>query len=137
MKVVAEAVLENGGSVAAVVPSEMKSHEVVNDGISCVTTVATVEERKRKIQELSDAFLVLPGGIGVMDELFFIYSEAKLGKHRKPIGVLNTEGFFSPIISLLKSMALEKFIKEKHLELIKFGNDPSTLLDEILNVKSL
>lgn len=135
MKVIAETVLKNGGNISAVVPLDMAGKEIVNEGISCVTTVATIGDRKEIIQSMADAFIILPGGVGMMDEFFYVYSQAKLGIHNKPIGLLNTKGFFSPILSMLENMVSQNFLKEKHLKLITVSEDPSVLLDSLLHVR--
>lgn len=136
MKVVAEAVLENGGTVSAIVPSEMNAQEPVNDKITCIRIVATVEERKKVFQESADAFIILPGGIGVMDEFFTVYSQAKLGGHRKPIGILNIENFFASICSLLENMIEQEFMNAKYLSLLLIKQDATTLLDAISDFRS-
>ena len=135
MQAVAEAVLESGGLVSAVIPLEMNAQESVHDSIACVRIVGTVEERKKVLQESADAFLMLPGGIGVMDEFFTVYSQAKLGNHSKPIGILNTGNFFAPLFSFLENMAEQGFVKEKYLDLLLIEEDPLSLLDAILSLK--
>lgn len=131
MKVIAETVLENGGEVSAVVPLEMADREIINEGIAHVLTVATIDDRKKTIQSMADAFVILPGGVGMMDEFFYVYSQAKLGIHGKPIGMLNTNGFFSPVLTILENMVCQNFMKEKHLALISVSEDPSVLMDTL------
>ncbi|MDR6742038.1 uncharacterized protein (TIGR00730 family) [Herbaspirillum sp. 1173] len=133
MKTLADAVLESGGNVLAVVPEEMEGKEAVNKGVTQVQIVPTISDRKRKIQEMADGFLVLPGGVGMMDEFFYVYSQAKLGVHAKPIALLNTNSFFSPIAAMLNNMVSQNFIKEKHMALISFCDDPTKLLSDIIH----
>lgn len=92
----------------------------------------TMRERKQKMEELSDAFIVTPGGIGTMEEFFEIYTLRHLGRTEKPIALLNTRGFFDPLLSLLSSMQDEGFLPRGDLALLVVGEEPDGLLDTIL-----
>jgi uncharacterized protein (TIGR00730 family) len=87
--------------------------------------------RKALMAELSDAFIALPGGYGTLEELFEIITWAQLGIHQKPIGVLNTSGFYDPLIEMLDHMIAAGFIKPAHRELFLVENEPAQLLDRL------
>ena len=84
----------------------------------------------------ADAFLTLPGGIGTFEEFFEILTWAALGLHNKPIGVLNVEGYFDPLLAMLEHAVAEGFVRVEHLDLIVVSNDPEALASDILTHKS-
>jgi uncharacterized protein (TIGR00730 family) len=101
MGTLADACLSSGGEVIGVIPEHLVSLEVAHHGITKLIRVSSMHERKRRMVDLSEAFLILPGGIGTMDEFFEIFTWQQLGLHQKPIGILNIEGFFDPLLILL------------------------------------
>ena len=91
----------------------------------------TMRERKAKMEELSDAFVMLPGGLGTFDEFFEILTLRKLDLHEKPIGILNVNGFYDDMIRMLRKYAQEGFIPENVFDVLDIAEDPDELLDKL------
>lgn len=94
-----------------------------------------MHERKLKMHELSDGFITLPGGFGTLEELFEIITWAQLGLHQKPIGLLNINGFYDDLISMLETMVAKGLLKMENFELLIVNNDINRLLDKMRNFK--
>jgi uncharacterized protein (TIGR00730 family) len=131
MGVLADAALAAGGSVTGVIPRFLDDREVAHKGVTDLRVVETMHERKQLMAELADAFLVLPGGIGTLEELFEMLSWSQLGLHRKPIALLDTDGFYAPLVALLDHMTTESFISVDHRRFLISNPDPIMLLDEL------
>ena len=93
--------------------------------------VSTITARKETILELGDAFIVLPGGVGTLDEFFFVLARARMGLHEKPCGILNTLNYYSSLLRFLDHMIAEEFLRTKHLSLFVEEN-PDVLLTTLL-----
>ena len=91
-----------------------------------------LHERKRKMFEMADAFVALPGGWGTFDELFEILTWSQLGLHRKPVGVLNVDGYFDPLLALIAHSVDEGFVSRTAAQLITVDADPAVLLDRLM-----
>ncbi len=128
MGAVADGALNNGGRVIGVIPGFLKTKEVVHTGITELIEVETMHERKMKMFELSDGSLALPGGWGTLEELFEMMTWAQLGLHQKPIGILNINGFYDPLLAQLELMTNEGFLKEIYREMILVDHDLPTLI---------
>ncbi len=102
MGVVADAALAEGGRVVGVIPDPLAVKELAHTGLTELHVVAGMHERKALMARLSAGFLTLPGGIGTFEEFFEILSWAALGLHRKPIGILNVDGYFDPLLTMLE-----------------------------------
>jgi uncharacterized protein (TIGR00730 family) len=111
MGTVATAVLKNGGHVTGVIPQFLKSRELQMQGLQEQIVVDDMQERKMIMYQRSDAFVALPGGIGTLEELVEQLTWVQLGRHRKPVVVLNTLGFWDPLRVLLTHMKTEGFIR--------------------------
>jgi uncharacterized protein (TIGR00730 family) len=129
MGVLADTALAAGGSVTGVIPRFLDDREVAHRGVTDLRVVENMHERKMMMAELADAFLVLPGGIGTLEELFEMLSWSQLGLHRKPIGLLDVDGFYEPLIVLLDHMTTESFISVDHRKFLISDPDPIGLLD--------
>lgn len=110
MGAVADAALAQGGEVVGVIPKALASAEIAHDGVSELHVVASMHERKAMMAELSDAFVALPGGFGTMDEFHEILTWRQLGIHDKPIGLLNVDGFYDPLLALYERMVRDGFV---------------------------
>jgi uncharacterized protein (TIGR00730 family) len=97
---VAKGALDNNGEVTGVIPDFLKTKEVVHTGLTNLITTEDMHGRKLKMHDLSDAFIALPGGFGTLEELFEILTWGQLGLHRKPIGILNSNGYYDDLLSL-------------------------------------
>jgi hypothetical protein len=128
MGVVADAVLEAGGDVVGVLPKMLAVKELLHPGVPDMRLVADMHERKARMAELAGAFVALPGGFGTFEELFEVITWAQLGIHRKTIGLLNTAGYFDPLVRMLDHAIQEGFIKESHRGLIVVEDRPAALL---------
>jgi uncharacterized protein (TIGR00730 family) len=131
MGTIADAVLDAGGSVIGVIPEVLATVELLHPRVSDMRQVDSMHARKALMAELSDAFIALPGGYGTLEELFEIITWAQLGIHQKPIGVLNTAGFYDPLIEMLDHMIAAGFIKPAHRELFLVKSEPAQLLDHL------
>jgi uncharacterized protein (TIGR00730 family) len=132
MGVLADAVLHAGGEVIGVIPQALVDKELAHAGLTAMHVVASMHERKALMADLSDAFLSLPGAFGTADEFFEILSWAQLGLHAKPIGLLNVEGYFDPLLEWLDQTVREGFLPERHRQLLMVGSDPEEILDRLM-----
>lgn len=133
---VARGVMDHGGKATGVIPDFLKTKEVVHLGLDKLITTQDMHERKLSMNELSDAFVALPGGFGTFEELFEIVTWAQLGLHRKPIGLLNIGGFYEPLIQMLEKMTSKGLLKEDNLEILLVSEDFDELLDMMRNYEA-
>ena len=110
MKIVADAALAAGGEVIGVIPQALARTEMAHQGLTQLHVVSTMHERKALMDDLSDAFVALPGGFGTMDEFCEILSWRQLRIHDKPIGLLNYRGYYDALLALFDSMVREGFV---------------------------
>ena len=129
MGVVADAALEQGGHVTGVIPSALVTKEIAHQALPDLRVVATMHERKALMADLSDGFIALPGGIGTLEETFETLTWAQLGLHRKPVGFLDTAGYYRPLLEFLNHGVAARFIKAEHRSLYVVEDDPAALLD--------
>lgn len=130
---VAKGVMDHGGKATGVIPDFLKTKEVVHTGLDKLITTKDMHERKLSMNELSDAFISLPGGFGTFEELFEIVTWAQLGLHRKPIGLLNVNGFYDDLISMLSKMTSKGLLKEDNLDILLVSDDFEELLGKMRN----
>ena len=128
MGVVADAVLAGGGRVTGVLPEALVAREIAHTGLDDLRIVDTMHERKATMADLSDGFVALPGGWGTFDELFEVLTWAQLGLHGKPIGVLNVEGYFDPLLSLVTHSINEGFVARASGAMISVAAEPESLV---------
>jgi uncharacterized protein (TIGR00730 family) len=131
MGVIADTVMAEGGRAIGVIPELLVNKEVGHEGLSELHVVPDMHQRKKMMADLSDAFVALPGGAGTLEELFEVYTWAQLGYHHKPIGVLNIDGFYDPLIALLKHTVSEGFMRQTYFDLLQIDNDPAALIAKI------
>ena len=129
MGVVADAVLSHGGRAVGVIPDFMVERELAHTAASEILIVDSMHARKAAMAERADAFVALPGGFGTLDELFEILTWAQLHIHSKPIGLLNVQGFFDPLLAMVRHMSREGFITARHLALLHEDVHADNLLD--------
>lgn len=133
MGAVANGVLSKGGEVIGVLPHHLKEKEIAHDRLTQLILVETMHERKKRMDELSDAVIALPGGYGTLEELFEMLTWAQLGLHKKPIGLLNINGFYNSLIELLSKMVGEGFLKSANVDMLLVSEDINELLEKIIN----
>jgi uncharacterized protein (TIGR00730 family) len=131
MGVLADAVLEAGGQVIGVIPQALADKELAHQGLTELHVVDTMHQRKALMADLSQAFVALPGGYGTLDETFEILTWAQLGIHTKPIGLLNTAGFFDPLLAWIDRAVADRFLRAEHRKLLNVATDPDKLLDAL------
>ncbi len=128
MGAVADGALTNNGHVTGVIPSFLMRKEIAHDALSEMVIVDTMHERKTKMNELCDGVIALSGGIGTLEELFEMLTWAQLGLHQKPIGILNTNGFYDALIILLKHMVTSGFLRQENFDMIQINEHIEPLL---------
>ena len=131
MGAVADGVLAAGGKAIGVIPRFLCSKEIAHDGLTELILVNTMHERKAKMHELSDGIIALPGGFGTLEELFEMLTWAQLGLHKKPIGILNTNGYYDALISLVQTMVDRGFLKEINQQMLLVSDNISDLLSRM------
>ncbi len=131
MGVLADAALAEGGRVIGVIPGFLKEKEVCHTGLSELHVVDSMHERKIIMARLSQAVLVLPGGYGTLDELFEMLTLVQLGQHTHPIGILNEDGFYAPLLQQLDHMEASGFLRPEHRRLILDGPSLEGLLERM------
>jgi len=133
MGIIADEMLAAGGKVYGVIPQALVDHEVAHTGLTELTTVANMHERKAKMTELCDGFVALPGGIGTLDELFEAWTWNALGYHAKPFCLLNVHGFWDGLAEFMDHVRDSGFLSQaRRLQLLKAENpaEALNLLDE-------
>ena len=137
MGVTANAVMSAGGTAIGVIPHFLDEREVGLRNITELILVETMHERKRKMADLADGFIAMPGGFGTLEELGEISTWAQLGLEQKPVGLLNVNGYYDPLIAMFDQMLTEGFLKPKYRGLIMVEEDVCALLDRMANYKPL
>ena len=134
MGVLADAAMAAGGDVIGVITEGLQLREVGHRGLADLRVVPSMHERKALMASLSDAFVALPGGAGTLDELFEAWTWTQLGIHRKPVGVLNTAGYYDPLLTFLSRAVAERFIRADDLAAVVVEPDPAPLVDRLATV---
>ncbi len=131
MGAVANGVMENNGEAIGVLPHFLSSKEIAHEGLTKLILVDTMHERKNTMHELSDGVITLPGGFGTMEELFEMLTWAQLGLHKKPIGILNVNGFYDELISLIQSMVNNGLLKPINQQMLLVDTTIDGLLEKM------
>src|SRR5690606_28810794 len=137
MGILAKSVLDSNGQVIGVIPNFLKKKEVVHLGLTELITTENMHERKLKMQEESDGFIALPGGMGTLEELFEIITWLQLGLHQKPIGLLNINGFYNDLIKMLETMVRKGFLSMDNYQLLLVDSNALNLLKKMEEFKPL
>lgn len=128
---VADGVLNAGGRVIGVIPDFLVKREMAHPNLTELHIVHSMHERKAKMAALSNGFIALPGGFGTLEELFEIITWAQLDLHQKPVGLLNINQFYTPLLDFVDHMTNQGFVSPRHRDLILTDNDPKALLIKI------
>lgn len=134
MGAVADACLGAGGKVIGVITKLLEGRELAHTGVTELFVVDTMHERKMMMANLSDGFVALPGGLGTLDELFEILAWAQLGIHSKPVGLLNTNGFYDGLMKFLDHVNSERFLRLDHRTAVVSDSEAAGLLDKLVRV---
>lgn len=130
MGTVADAAVAGGGRVHGIIPRHLERYEVGHRDIESLEVVETMHQRKMRMFEESDAFCVLPGGLGTLDEMFEMVTWRQLGLHEKPVVLLNVAGFWDPLLALIRHQAAEGFVRAEHLPYLRVAQTPEQVLEE-------
>jgi len=131
MGIVADAALKHGGHVIGVIPEKLVIKEVVHEKLPDLRVVKTMHERKALMAELADGFIALPGGFGTFEEMFEVLAWGQLGWHAKPFGLLDTGGFYRPLLAFLDHATQEGFLRAHHRALVLVEADAEKLLQRL------
>jgi len=132
MGLVAQATAQAGGRVVGIIPKALQSHENTRTACDEVHVVDTMHERKRMMADRADVFLALPGGIGTFEEFFEVWTWRQLGYHDKPVGLLNTEGYYDGLLQFAQHSVTQGFLSDWQLDLIRCSAQPDALLQELV-----
>ena len=133
MGAVADGVLNNGGKAIGVLPNFLRSKEIAHLGLTELILVESMHERKTKMNDLCDGVIALPGGFGTLEELFEMLTWAQLGLHKKPIAILNINGFYDSLIELTKTMVEKGLLKEANQKMLLVSDNIDDLLNQMKN----
>jgi len=131
MGALADAALADGAHVVGITPESFNTPQLMHPNLQELHVVKTMHERKALMVDISDAFIALPGGYGTLEELFEILCWAQVGLHSKPVGVLDSLGYYEPLNTLIEHARQEGFIYEEHRGLLIRDADPDALLDQM------
>lgn len=135
MGVVAQTALEQGANIVGIVPQYLMDKQVVHEHLQELIVVENIQKRKSEIIDRSDAFIVLPGGIGTVDEFFDAYTTMQLTGFRKPVAVLNILGYYNELLKLLHTMIRYRFLPGDHLRQLIVVDNVSGLMDRLFHYK--
>ncbi|MBL3655580.1 LOG family protein [Fulvivirga sediminis] len=136
MGAVANGALQNGGKVIGVIPGFLRTKEVAHEGLTELILTETMQERKTKMHELSDSVITLPGGFGTMEEMFEMLTWGQLGMHKKPMGLLNIDGYYNSLVTLINDMVTKGLLKEVNREMLLVSEDIDDLLAQMQAYKA-
>jgi hypothetical protein len=131
MGAVADGALDAGGAVTGIIPEPLYALGIAHPRVTDIRLTASMHERKHEMAEQADGFAVLPGGCGTMDEFFEVFTWAQLGLHSKPIGILNTHGYYAELQAFIGAMVTKRFLKPAFRESLVIESEPTALLDRM------
>jgi uncharacterized protein (TIGR00730 family) len=133
MAAVADGALAAGGQVLGIIPKRLVARELGHPRIQELRTVDTMHDRKLQMAEAADAFVALPGGLGTLEELFEVWTWQQLGYHARPIGLLDTAGFYGPLLAMLAQAQSAGFVSEVDAARLIVGTEPERLLQRLVD----
>ncbi|GAB4321074.1 MAG: TIGR00730 family Rossman fold protein [Bacteroidales bacterium] len=131
MGILADSAMEAGGKVTGIIPEPIARLEIAHKGITELEVVADMHIRKARMAELADGFIALPGGFGTLDELSEVMTFSQLRIYDKPVGLLNTEGYFNHLIRFLDHSVREGFVRPEHRQNIFVEDEPGKLIEQM------
>lgn len=132
MGLVADATLQAGGRVVGVIPQALVDREVAHPNCTELHIVPDMHTRKAMMIDRADAFLAMPGGIGTFEELFEVWAWHQLGYHSKPLGLLNTAGYYDGLLAFLQHTVAQGFVGDWQMNLLQVDSDPRSLLPKLV-----
>jgi len=133
MGVAATSAIQGGCKVTGIAPHFFSSNEILADNLDEMIIVNSMSERKQLMEQKADAFVVLPGSYGTMDEFFEVLTDAQLGLHRKPIAVLNTYGYYNLLLAQLAHFRDEGFLRPFHFDLLIVSESINDIFRQLEN----
>ena len=137
MGVIANTVLNLGGTVTGVLPHFLNRKEVGHVALSKLILVESMHERKQKMSELSDAFIAMPGGFGTLEEIAEMLTWSQLGLSNKPLAFYNINGFYDPLILQFDKMVEDGFLKPQNRDISIFEQDTNRLLEKLIEFQPM
>ena len=131
MGAVANGALGAGGEVIGVIPAIFHTPQLAHSGLTRLEIVESMHQRKERLADQADAFIALPGGFGTFEELFEILTWAQIGLHQKPVGLLNTLGYYDQLVKAIEYARKEGFIYDEHRSLFMCEQQPEQLLERL------
>jgi uncharacterized protein (TIGR00730 family) len=131
MGLIADEVLAHGGRAVGVIPELLLNKEVGHTDLTELHVVPDMHERKKKMADLSDAFVAMPGGVGTFEELFEVYTWAQLGYHQKPVALLDVDGYYDPLLAMLRHTVEEGFMREAYLNMLLVAREPAEMIAKL------
>ncbi|MCC7150718.1 MAG: TIGR00730 family Rossman fold protein [Rubrivivax sp.] len=131
MGVLADAACEGGARVTGVIPQSLMAREVGHSGLAELLIVPNMHVRKRRMAERAHAFVALPGGLGTFEELFEIWTWRQLGHHGRPIALLNTAGYYDPLLHFLQDTVRQGFVTADQADMLLVDDEPQRLLARV------
>lgn len=129
MGLIADAVMERGGKAIGIIPRFLMDKEVGHTGLTELIITENMHQRKQKMADISDGVITMPGGFGTLEEFFEVLTWLQLGLHQNPIGLLNVNGFYDPLLQQMDIMVEHKFLKPLNRELVLSQSDPKLLVE--------
>jgi uncharacterized protein (TIGR00730 family) len=136
MGTIANGALSENGKVTGVLPHFLQTKEIAHKNLTELVIVETMHERKTKMSDLCDGVIVLPGGYGTLEEFFEMITWAQLGLHKKPIGILNIDGFYNDLINLVENMVNKGFLKAVNRDMLLISDNIDDLLEKMRNYQA-
>ena len=131
MGILADACQDAGGKVTGIIPDFLALKEVAHPRVEDMRVVGSMHERKQAMVDDADGFAALPGGLGTLEELSEVWTWSQLGRHEKPVGLLNTAGYYDALLAFLDHMAAENFVEARHRAMLCVGETPQALMDAL------
>ena len=131
MGIVSNESLKFNNTVTGVITYDLIEKEIENKNITTIYKVETINQRKEKMEQLSDAFIAMPGGYGTFDEIFEVISSAQIGYHKKPCVFFNINGYYDYLIAFLKNCVKEGFIKETYVDMLIISDNIDEIIEKI------
>lgn len=136
MGVIADEILKHGGKAIGIIPQFLMDKEVGHKGLTEMIVTENMHQRKQKMADLADGFVILPGGFGTLEELFEVLTWLQLGLHGKPIGVLNVGGFYDHLFKQMDVMVEQRFLKQTNRDMVFNETDAEILVQKMQNFKA-
>lgn len=130
MGILADAVLDAGGSVTGVIPNALRDKEIAHEGLTDLHVVDSMHDRKSLMAVLSDGFVALPGGFGTLEEIVEVLTWGQLSFHAKPCGLLNVDHYYDRLLAFLDHAVSRGFVREAHRRMLLVSDTPAALLDQ-------